>query len=69
MSENDLKIIRRNLTENNQIEQEIRYHNNQIDACLSKIQDNLKQILELIEDQLWTTQIMFMAVQNEKKNI
>ena len=50
MSENDLKIIRRNLTENNQIEQEIRYLNNQIDACLAKIQDNLKQIVELIED-------------------
>ena len=49
MSENDLKIIRRNLTENNQIEQEIRYLNTQIDACLSKIQDNLKQIVELIE--------------------
>lgn len=50
MLENDLKIIRRNLTENNQIEQEIRYHNKQIDTCLSKIQDNLKQIVELIED-------------------
>ena len=49
MSENDLKIIRPNLTENNQVEQGIRYLNPQIDACFSKIQDNLKQIVELIE--------------------
>lgn len=50
MNDTDLKIVMRNLAENNQIEQEIQYHQKQIGACLNKIQDNLNQIAELIED-------------------